>query len=226
MNLLLMLMLLFIGLNSYAQECTQLKPKTESAAEYLIKIAESLTHIKIQFSKISSLRTKKNVDATDAIVALKELKAGYLCAAKMISGYKKSKNENISQSSEALSKSYQWLSEGVDESISEIKQELDGKFNGSPGTKAERSADKMLDTKNKWEMVILGISLGTYAAVGEQNSITKKTDTLVIKKTEHDQIVKTLKSQFKVPSPKADSDPIDAAANIYFSFLSQPWKFK
>ncbi len=219
-------MFLFVVPRAFAQECAPLKPKTESPAEYLIKIAESLTHIKIQFSKIISIQTKKNVDGTDVIIAFKELKSGYSCAYAMISAYKKSKNENISKSAEALSESYQLLGAGVDESISDVKKELDGNSNASPGTKAERSADKMLDIKEKWKIAMLAISLGTYAAVDEPNAKTKKTDTLLIKKTERDEIVKTLKSQFKLPSPKGDLDPIDAAANIYFSFLTQAWKFQ
>ena len=226
MKFLWLLIFSFIGFNCRAQECTPSSIKTENVAEYLNKIAESLTHIKIQFQKISSLLSKRGSDATDILVALKELKSGYQCSSEMIGSYKKSKVENISKSSDALSQSYQLLGSEVDESITDIKSTLDGKTKLSPGERADRDAEKMIKVKKKWELVIIAISLGTYAAVGTENPKTKKLDTLVITKIERDNIVKTLKSMFTLPQKKGDSDPVDAAAQIYFSFLNQSWRFK
>lgn len=226
MRIFIILLLLLSGLNTYAQECAEPNAKTENVAEYLGKMAESLSHIKMQFQKITSVRSKKDADATDALVALKELKAGYFCSSNMIGSYKKSKNENISKSAETLSQSYQMLGSGVEASIADLKLKLDGKLQTSPGEQADQDAENMLDVKKKWELVIMAIGLGTFSAVDKENPKTKKADTLVISRSERDKIVKTLKSQFSLPKKKGDSDPIDAAANIYFDFLNQGWKFK
>ena len=225
MRLILALVLSFFCFGSFADECSSINAQTENSSEYLSKMAESLTNIKIQFQKIRSLRSKKSADATDALVALKELKASYFCSSNMIASYKRSKIENISQSAEALAQSYQMLGKDVDESIADIKSALDGKTKGTAGDQADKSANTMIRVKKMWELVIMAISIGTYSAIGKENPKTKKTDTLIISKADRNKIVKTLKEQFSFPM-KGDRDPIDAAADIYFSFLNQSWNFK
>jgi hypothetical protein len=173
MNHLIGLIIFLFGINSYGQVCSPVNAKTGDAAEYLGKMAESLTHVKLQFGKIASLRSKKNTSAVDALVALKELKAGYFCSANMIGVYKVSKNENISQSADTLARVYQMLGIGVDESIAEIKASLDGKTLPSPGEQADRDSEKMIDVKKKWEIAFLAIGIGTYSAVGEKNPKTQ-----------------------------------------------------
>lgn len=222
----LMILLLITGFNCTAFDCQNNDAKTDSAAEYLNKMPESLVNVKIQLQKIKSLQLKLSTDATDVMVSLKELKAAYECSAGIISVYKKSKIDNISKSSESLSQSYQMLGSGVDESIADFKLALDGKSKLTESERAEKSADTMINIKNKWKLAMTAIALGTYAAVGKVNPKTKKIDTLLISKSERDEIVKTLKSVFTLPLAKSDSDPIDAAADIYYGFLSQQWKFK
>lgn len=226
MRFLPVVLLLCVGFAAKAQECVPLDPKTENVAEYLSKIAESLSHIKLQFHKITSVDSKSYADATDALVALKELKSGYLCSANMVGAYKKSKVEDVAKSAEALSLSYQMLGTGVDDSIADIKNFLDGKNKVSPGEKADRDAEKMLDVKKKWKWAIVAIAFGTSSAVGKENPKTKKSDTLIISQAERDKIVKTLKSQFTLPKTKGDMPPIDAAAYAYFEFLNQKWNFR
>lgn len=224
MRLFVILLLSLSGLNTYAEECTEPNAKTENVAEYLGKMAESLSHIKRQFQKITTVQSKKDADATDVLVALKELKAGYFCSSSMIGSYKKSENENISKSAETLSESYQMLGSGVEGSIADFKLKLDGKVKTSPGEQADQDAEKMLLVKKKWELVIISIGLGIMSGV-KDNPKTKKGDTLVITRAERDEVVKTLKAEFLLPKKKGDSDPIDAAADIYFNWLTRGWKF-
>ena len=227
MKRLISVVFLLIGTNLYGQECSQPNAKVEDVAEYLGKVAESLTHIKIQFRKLESLQKKKGkFDATDVFVALKELKAGYSCSASMIGAYKKSKTENIATSAETLSKSYQMLASGEDESIAEAKAFFDGKAPLSPGEKADRDSERMIFVKKKWELAILAIGVGCHAAVGKENPRTKKMDTLILSQSERDRIVKELRTVFTLSKKHGDRDPIDAAANLYYNFLNQPWNFK
>lgn len=94
------------------------------------------------------------------------------------------------------------------------------------GKNAEKNADKMIDIKKKWELIIVAISVGANAAVDKENPKNKKMDTLIITKKERDDVVNTLKDVFTLPAKKEDQDPIDAAASIYYGFLTQKWNFK
>lgn len=220
------LVLLFLALQSHGLECISKNAKADNVADFMTAIAESLNTIKMPFVKMKNTMSKQSSDVVDALVALKELKEGYFCSSKMMEAYKVSKNEYISESAGAISQAYQILGVGVEESISELKKDIDGKNNISPGARAERSADKMLSVRKTWELVIMGIGLGTHASIGKENTKTKKMDSLVITKSERNNVVEILKSNFKELGNKKDNDPIDAAANVYHSFLTQPWKFK
>ncbi|MBN8553939.1 MAG: hypothetical protein J0L93_00670 [Deltaproteobacteria bacterium] len=226
MKSLLVSILFLVGFESYGQECIVSNAKTENVFEYLKKMAESLAHIKIQFQKIKSVHGNEGATTVDALVALKELQAGYFCSATMISNYRKSKDRNIARSAETLGASYQMLGSNVNESISDIKSSLDGKGQISPGEQAERDAEKIIDVKKKWEIAILAIGLGTHSAIDNESSPAKRRDALTISKLERDEVVKILKMQFILPNKNQNFDPIDMAANIYFNFLNQPWKFK
>lgn len=226
MNLIFTLLFLFIGTDSYAQDCVVSDANTNNAAEYLEKMAESLTRVKAKLKRVKSLPSKKNIGVTDVFVSLKELKASYTCASNIVGSYKDSANENIAKSAEGLSKAYQLLASTTEQSIEEMRQDLDGKLNQSPGEKAERSAETMLDIKKTWEIVIKSIAVGTYSAIGKENPKTKKMDNLIITRKERDAIVRTLKSDFTLPLKKGDNDGVDVAAEVYYQFLKEDWKLK
>ncbi len=178
------------------------------------------------FVMMKKVMASVNSDLVAAMVALKELKAGYDCASKMMGSYKTSKNEYISESADTLEMLYRMLGTGVDDSITDLKNVIDGKKPQSAGERAESSANKMLEVKEKWELVMMAIGLGTTAAVDKENPKTKKMDSLVITKAEKNKIVEILKSNFSKLGNKGDNDPIDAAANVYYSFFQQGWKLK
>lgn len=135
MKLLTASLILLLGLQSHALDCTKTGVKTENVAEFLKTIADSLTNIKIQFKKIKALQPKKDTDITDTIVAIKELKSSYLCSQEMVSAFKKSKNTYVSESSDAMATSYSALAIDADDTIGDIKAALDGKAKLSPGEK-------------------------------------------------------------------------------------------
>ncbi len=227
MKYFVILLFLFTGFSAFAHECSQPEAKSENPAEYLSTVAESLSHIKIKFLKMSSLESKSKVDPIDVIVAIKEIQSGYFCSAAMLSSYTKSKDENIAMSAKVMSMTYQFLGSGIDDTITNIKAELDGQLIGSVGSRAEKTADKMLDVKNKWKTIIDGINVATYSAVDlSKETSNKSTDVLLITKVERDRIVDILQMVFKLPTKKGDLDPIDVAASVYYHFLNQPWKFK
>lgn len=226
MRILLTVLLLINGYNSYAQECTVSNAKTESVSEYMAKMADSLVRIKEKFKRVKSLPLKKDFDATALFVAFKELKASYKCSSEMVGSYKESVNENISLSAQGLSQAYQLLATTTEQLTEDLKLELDGKLKKSPGEKAEKSAETMLYVKKNWELAIKSMAFGSYSAMGKENPKTKKIDNLIITSKERDAIVKTLKSEFILPLKKGDNDGIDVAADTYYQFLKQDWKLK
>lgn len=225
MRLLFAIVLIF-ALKGQALVCSHAAPKIEDVASYMTSMADALIVVKLPFIKMKKVMAKQSSDLVDAMVALKEVKEGYECASEMMAPYKASKVEYISESAGTLAIAYKVLANGVEGSISDLKNDADGTSKNSVGSSAERSANKMLEVKKNWELVIMAIGVGTAAAVGKENPKTKRMDSLVITKAEKNKIIKILKSGFSDLGNKKDNDPIDAAANIYFGFFQQGWMLK
>jgi hypothetical protein len=51
-------------------------------------------------------------------------------------------------------------------------------------------------------------------------------DALVISKSDRDEVIRELKTQFTLPKKKGDNDPIDVAAILLYDFLNKSWVFK
>lgn len=205
-----------------ASECEVAEPQLESPAEYLLKMANSLTDIRIQLNDFESVRAKKG-DATDLMVAIKELKNAYNCSAQMIGSYKKSKTKNIAESADVVSKGYQSLATGMDSMLADVKELLNGKETPA-GDEADKTSDRMIDVKKTWELVNAGIAQGAASAIDMSDPKSKNIEKLLISKSDRDKIVSELKSQFRFPI-KGDRFPIDAAAIAFYSFLTDKWKF-
>lgn len=206
--------------SAQSHDCEITNPSLESIPEYLLRMAESLTELKFQVQRLSGLEDKKDKSATDAMVALKDLKSGFLCASNLVGSYKKSKNKRISESAEILSKSYRFWVDEMDAAIETAKAKLDGKEDMSPGEEADKESDKIIAIRKNWQKITDGVDLGMSATVEKINPKTNKILKFSISKSERDSIIKELKSQFKLPM-KDTKTAIDEVAVFYYEFLMQ-----
>lgn len=215
-------LLLVLRISVQAEDCSIPNAKIDDVGEYMYVISESLRIADAQFKLFE--KTKKP-DATEGMIALKEMKNGFQCSNDLIMSYSKSKNEDIKKSSKLLSNGYTGWVELLDFLIVEYKKDLNLESVGGKGDFADAFSDKMIETRKRWQDINDGVRIASISTIIEDIS-GKKKGRLSLTKEEWKRVHANLKSNFKFPLKKDKSSAAGDVAQSFFDFLDDKWEFK